>query len=69
LEPRTPTRSPNQISVLNGFISPVSSSFEATTARFAVRPPRSRIDTFCSIGRASGGPASRNFASRVWAAW
>ena len=68
LEPSTATRSPNQISVLNGFISPVSSTSSTTTARLPVRPPPSRIETFCSSGTASGGPASSNFASRVWAA-
>ena len=30
-----------------------------TTARLAVRPPLSRICTFCSIGSASGGPGPR----------
>ena len=69
LEPSTATRSPNQISVLNGFIRPVSSSSSTTTARLAVRPPLSRIDTFCSSGTACGGPASSNLASRVFAAW
>ena len=33
-----------------------------------VRPPRSRSVRSCSGGRSSGGPASSNFASRVWAA-
>lgn len=39
------------------------------TARLAVRPPVSRIRTFCLSGSASGGPASSNLASRVLAAW
>ena len=69
LDPSTATRSPNQISVLNGFISPVSSRSATITARLAVRPPLSRIDTRCSSGTASGGPASSNLASRVLAAW
>ena len=67
--PRTPTRSPYQTSMSNGFISPVSSSCSAMTARTPVRPPRSRIATFCSGGRSGGGPAASNFASRVCIAW
>ena len=72
LLPSTPTRSPNQISVSNGCISwppsTRSSSRVATTARLAVRPPVSRMDTFWRNGTASGGPASSNLRSRVSAA-
>ena len=67
-EPSTATRSPNQISLLNGFISPVSSRPVTTMARLPVRPPLSRIDSRCSSGTAWGGPASSNFASLVTAA-
>jgi hypothetical protein len=38
-------------------------------ARLPVRPPFSRIETFCSSGTACGGPASSNFANLVLAAW
>jgi hypothetical protein len=39
------------------------------TARTPVRPPRSRIATFCSGGRSGGGPTASNFASRVCIEW
>jgi hypothetical protein len=39
------------------------------TARTPVRPPRSRIATFCSGGRSGGGPAASNLARRVCMAW
>ena len=68
LEPSTATRSPYQTSRSNGCISPVSSSCSQITARLPVRPPRSRIRTFCSRGASSGGPASSNLRSRVSAA-
>ena len=68
-EPSTATRSPYQTSRSNGCISPVSSSRSQTTARLPVRPPLSRILTFCSRGCSVGGPASSNLRSRVCAAW
>ena len=34
-----------------------------------VRPPDSRMATFCSTGRSGGGPSASNFASRVCMAW
>ena len=67
-EPSTATRSPYQTSRSNGFISPHSSRRSHTTARLPVRPPLSRIVTCCSRGWATGGPASSNLRSRVWAA-
>ena len=69
LEPSTATRSPNHSSASNGCIRPVSPRPSATTTRLPVRPPRSRMVTFCSRGRSCGGPASSNLRSRVWAAW
>ncbi len=69
LEPSTATRSPYQISRSNGCIRPVSSSPSQITARLPVRPPRRRMLMFWSLGGASGGPASSNLRSRVWAAW
>ncbi len=39
------------------------------TARLPVRPPRSRIVTFCSRGVSCGGPSSSNLRSLVTAAW
>ncbi len=68
LEPSTATRSPYQTSRSNGFIRPTISRSSQTTARLPVRPPFSRIFTYCSRGWAIGGPASSNFRSRVWAA-
>ena len=68
-EPSTATRSPYQTSRSNGFISPVSSRCSQMTARLPVRPPRSRMRTFCSRGASSGGPASSNLRSLVSAAW
>src|SRR4029077_1806429 len=68
LLPSTATRSPYQTSRSNGFISPDSSRSVQTPARLPVRPPLSRIATFCSRGCSVGGPASSNFRSRVWAA-
>src|SRR6516225_4770960 len=52
----------------NGPVRPVSSRFSQMMARFPVRPPRSLIRTFCSLGASSGGPASSNRFSRVSAA-
>ncbi|SKW52186.1 Uncharacterised protein [Mycobacteroides abscessus subsp. abscessus] len=66
--PNTATRSPYHSSVSKGLVKPVNSRFSAITARLAVRPPASRIRTFCRNGTASGGPASSKRRSRVSAA-
>jgi len=69
LAPSSATRSPNHTSWSNGWVSPVIASCSSTTARLPVRPPVSRMLTFCSRGTSCGGPASSNMRSRVSAAW
>ena len=69
LGPSTATRSPNQISVSNGSVSPCSSSRSIVTALRPVRCPPSLTVTFCSWATSGSGLAARNWRSRLSAAF
>ena len=58
-------RSPKKTSKLNGSVKLARDKFSKVSARKPVRPPRKPTFTSCSIGGASGGPASSNFRSLV----